>query len=322
MDGRLAFLGLVFAILILAWIGAGVLWRAAELAELVAPLDPADYDELSVVAVGTGSEFENPERLGPATAVGLGTTVVLVDAGRGIAEGLRLAKIPVDQPSVVFLTNLLPWNTVGLDDLLVNGWLTDREAPLRVVGPRGTRALVEGLVAAHAGGNAAMASALGLSEDGGKIDVVEVADGHSEAVGPITVDARKLPDGPLPTLAWRFSDGQSRVVVSGSGWGHEALASFAGGADVLVHEAAYLPTVDELEGTGAVVEDAERIERDRAFHTLVDAAGRLATAAQVDRLVLVRLRPPPFFEIQMTSLIGNEFGGEIVIPEDGELVFP
>ena len=322
MDGRLAFLGLVFAILILAWIGAGVLWRAAELAELVAPLDPADYDELSVVAVGTGSEFENPERLGPATAVGLGTTVVLVDAGRGIAEGLRLAKIPVDQPSVVFLTNLLPWNTVGLDDLLVNGWLTDREAPLRVVGPAGTRALVEGLVAAHAGGNAAMASALGLSEDGGKIDVVEVADGHSEAVGPITVDARRLPDGPLPTLAWRFSDGQSRVVVSGSGWGHETLASFAGGADVLVHEAAYLPTVDELEGTGAVVEDAERIERDRAFHTLVDAAGRLATDAQVDRLVLVRLRPPPFFEIQMTSLVGNEFGGEIVIPEDGELVFP
>ncbi|MBB83519.1 MAG: hypothetical protein CL931_06875 [Deltaproteobacteria bacterium] len=322
MDGRLAFLGLVFAILILAWIGAGVLWRAAELAELVAPLDPADYDELSVVAVGTGSEFENPERLGPATAVGLGTTVVLVDAGRGIAEGLRLAKIPVDQPSVVFLTNLLPWNTVGLDDLLVNGWLTDREAPLRVVGPAGTRALVEGLVAAHAGGNAAMASALGLSEDGGKIDVVEVADGHSEAVGPITVDARRLPDGPLPTLAWRFSDGQSRVVVSGSGWGHETLASFAGGADVLVHEAAYLPTVDELEGTGAVVEDAERIERDRAFHTLVDAAGRLATTAQVDRLVLVRLRPPPFFEIQMTSLVGNEFGGEIVIPEDGELVFP
>ena len=150
MDGRLAFLALVFSILILAWVGAGVLWRAAEVAELVAPLDPADYDELSVVTVGTGSAFENPERMGPATAVGLGTTVVLVDAGRGIAEGLRLAKIPVDQPTVVYLTNLLPYNTVGLDDLLLNGWLTEREQPLRVVGPRGTRALVEGIGAAHA----------------------------------------------------------------------------------------------------------------------------------------------------------------------------
>ena len=322
MDGRLAFLGIVFLILILAWVGAGVLWRAAEMAEIVAPLDPADYDELSVVTVGTGSEFENPERRGPATAVGLGTTVVLVDAGRGIAEGLRLAKIPVDQPAVVFLTNLLPWNTVGLDDLLVNGWLTDREAPLRVVGPTGTRSLVEGISAAHAAGNAAMAEALGLPEDGARIDVQEVRDGHTEEVGPLTIEARALPGGPLPTLAWRFTDGQSRIVVSGAGWGHEELASFAGGADVLVHEAAYLPTVAELEGTGAVVEDADRIDRDRALHTLIDDAGRLATDAQVDRLVLVRLRPPPFFEIQMSSLVGNTFGGEVVIAEDGELVFP
>lgn len=322
MDGRLAFLGLVFAILILAWVGAGVLWRAAEIAELVAPLDPADYDELSVVTVGTGSEFENPERLGPATAVGLGTTVVLVDAGRGIAEGLRLAKIPVDQPSALFLTNLLPYNTVGLDDLLVNGWLTNRETPLRVVGPAGTRALVDGILAAHAAGNAAMASALGLPPDGARIDVREVGDGHEERVGPITIDARALEGGPLPTLAWRFTDGQSRIVVSGSGWGHDELASFAGGADVLVHEAAYLPTVAELEGTGAVVEDADRVERDRTLHTLIDDAGRLATDAQVERLVLVRLRPPPFFEIQMTRLVGNTFKGEIVIAADGELVYP
>lgn len=322
MDGRLAFLGLVFSILILAWIGAGVLWRAAEVAELVAPLDPADYDELSVVTVGTGSEFENPERLGPATAIGLGTTVVLVDAGRGIAEGLRLAKIPVDQPAVVFLTNLLPYNTVGLDDLLVSGWLTDRQTPLRVVGPRGTRALVEGITAAHAAGNAAMADALGLPAAGAKIDVREVGDGHVEPVGPIEAEARTLPNGPIPTLAWRFTDGQSRIVVSGSGWGHDVLASFAGGADVLVHEAAYLPTVAELEGTGAVVEDPERVDRDRAMHTLIDAAGQLATDAQVERLVLVRLRPPPFFEIQMKRLVGNTFGGEILIPQDGELVFP
>ncbi len=322
MDGRLLFLGLVIGILILAWVGAGVLWRAAEMAELVAPLDVADYDELSVVTVGTGNEFENPERLGPATAVGLGTTVVLVDAGRGVAEALRRAKIPVDQPSVVFLTNLLPYNTVGLDDLLMTGWLTDRETPLRVVGPRGTRALVDGLTAAHAVGRDAMGTSLGLPADGARIDVSEIADGQSVEVGPIVAEARSLPGGPLPSLAWRFTDGHSRIVVSGSGWGRDVLASFAGSADVLVHEAAYLPTVEELEGTGAVVVDPERIERDAALHTAVADAGRLATDAQIDRLVLVRLRPPPFFELQIRSLVSNTFGGEILIPSDGDVVFP
>jgi len=322
MDGRLLFLGLVIGILILAWIGAGVLWRAAEMAELVAPLEAADYDELSVVTVGTGNEFENPERLGPATAVGLGTTVVLVDAGRGVSEALRRAKIPVDQPSVVFLTNLLPYNTVGLDDLLMTGWLTDRETPLRVVGPIGTRALVEGLTAAHAIGRGAMGGALGLPAAGARIDVSEIADGQSVEVGPIVAEARSLPGGPLPSLAWRFTDGQSRIVVSGSGWGRDVLASFAGSADVLVHEAAYLPTVEELEGTGAAVVDPERIERDTALHTSVADAGRLATDAQIDRLVLVRLRPPPFFELQIRSLVSNTFGGEILIPSDGDVVFP
>mgnify|MGYP000570684459 CR=1 FL=1 len=28
-----------------------------------------------------------------------------------------------------------------------------------------------------------------------------------------------LDGGPLPTLAWRFSQGEHRIVVSGSGWG-------------------------------------------------------------------------------------------------------
>lgn len=324
MDGRLLFLAMVFAILILAWVGAGVLWRAAEMAELVAPLEDAVYDELSVVAVGTGSLFENPERGGPATAIALGPNVALVDAGRGVAEGLRLSKIPVDQPAVVFLTNLLPYNTMGLDDLIHTGWLSGREAPLRVVGPTGTRALVEGLTAAHAHGRDALVDALDLPKAGAGVQVQEVADGHAEDLGELRVEARAIPGGPIESLAWRFTDGVSRVVVSGSGWGHDALVGFATGADVLIHEAAYLPTIAELEGTGAEIgpEDAALIELERKHHTSILEIGRLASEAGIPRLVLVRLRPPPFFDLQPRSMVANDFDGEIVIPEDGETVFP
>ena len=38
--------------------------------------------------------------------------------------------------------------------------------------------------------------------------------------------------------------------------------------------------------------------------------------------VLVRLRPPPFFELQVRSLVANDYEGEIVVPEDGEVVYP
>lgn len=322
MDGRLMFLGLIFVILILAWVGAGVLWRAADVAEIVAPLDPKTSTELEVVAVGTGSEYENPERLGPTTAIVFGGTVVLVDAGRGIAEALRHAKIPVDQPGVVVLTNLLPANTMGLDDLLYTGWLSSRGKPLRVVGPTGTRALVEALEAAHAAGRDALGASLALPAEGGRFVVEEVGDGHSEALGPLTVEAAALPGGPLPTLAWRFRAGEKRVVVSGSGWGRNELVRFAANADALVHEAAYLPTPEELAGTGAEVPHPERLADEAKVHTSILDVGDLAREAQAKRLVLVRLRPPPFFDLQVRSIVGKDYEGEIVIPKDGDLVYP
>ena len=322
MDGKLFFLALVVGILVVAWLGAGVLWRAAEMAEIVAPLDPYEFEDLSVVTLGTGNEYENPNRHGPSTAIGLGRTVVLVDAGRGIAEALRSAKIPLNQPSLIVLTNLLPLNTLGLDDLLLTGWLVPREEPLRILGPPGTRMLVESLERAHAAGRDALGTAISLPAQGGRFEVSEVTDGYTEEIGGFRIEARSLPGGPLPTLAWRFSDGAKRIVVSGSGWGHDVLASFAGGADVLVHEAAYLPTVEELEGTGAEVPFPERLELEAALHTSILEVGDIATEAQVDRLVLVRLRPPPFFDLQVRSLVANDYKGEIIVPKDGDFVFP
>ncbi len=322
MDGKLYFLALVIGILILAWVGAGVLWRAAEMAEIVAPLDPYEFEELGVVTIGTGTEYENPNRHGPSIAIGLGPTIVLVDAGRGVAEGLRSAKIPLDQPAIIVLTNVLPLNTIGLDDLLFTGWLVPRKEKMRVIGPPGTRRLVESLEAAHAGGRDALESSIGLPAMGGRIEVMEVSDGYREEVAELLIEARSLPGGPLPTLAWRFSDGTRRIVVSGSGWGQDALTRFAASADVLVHEAAYLPSVAELEGTGAEVPYPERIELEAKFHTSILEVGRIASEAQVDRLVLVRLRPPPFFDLQVRSLVENDFSGEIIVAADGDVVFP
>jgi ribonuclease BN (tRNA processing enzyme) len=322
MDGKILFLGLLIGILILAWLGAGVLWRAAEMAEIVAPLDPQEYTELTVVTIGTGNEYENPQRHGPATAVGLGRTIVLVDAGRGIAEGLRAAKVPLDQPTLVVLTNLLPENVMGLDDLLFTGWLVPREEPLRIVGPAGTQTFIESLTQAYAAGSQAFGNSIDLPPAGGRFEVEEVGDGWSEEIEGLRIEARALPGGPLPTLAWRFSHDGERVVISGSGWGADVLASFAGGANVLVHEAAYLPTVEELEGTGAEVPNPERLELEAQFHTSILDVGGLATEAQVDRLVLVRLRPPPFFNLQVRSLVATDYDGEIVVPDDGDTVYP
>jgi len=287
----------------------------------VLPLEPRDFPRMTLLALGTGGAYENPARRGPATAVALGRRVVLVDAGRGLAESLRAAKLPVAQPDTLLLTHLLPENTVGLDDLLLTGWLEGRTTPLRVIGPPGTRQLVEGLAAAHAGAIAALGSALALPPAGASASALEIEDGWGETDGALSVRAAALPGGPLAARAYRFEASGRSIVVSGTGWAPEALAGFARGASVLVHEAAFVPGPEMAHQLGIDAE-SERLRREGALHTGLADVGALAARAGVGTLVLVRLRPPPVYDLQITSLVGNSFEGRVVIPDDADEITP
>jgi ribonuclease Z len=321
MNTRLVLIFGLILMLGIAWVAAFVLWRAAELGEQVAPLEPRTWESLTLVTVGTGSDRENPTRLGPATAVAWGPNVVLIDAGRGVAEALRRSGIPVSQPRRIYLTHLLPENTVGLDDLLATGWLQDRDAPLEVVGPPGTRALVEHLLAAHRSGLDGLARALPLPAEGGGIEVTEAEGGFVEERDGVTIRAGALRGGPVPALAWRFERGRSAIVVSGTGWGRDDLIELARGADLLVHESVYVPPDEAIEEAGVLV-DPERLQAERVLHTSIESVGALAREAGVDGLVLVRLRPPPFVAARFRAIVGEQFGGDVYVPEDGDEIVP
>jgi ribonuclease Z len=303
------------------WVMTCAAWRADRVMAGVVPLDPRSFPALTVVTVGTGGAYENPDRLGPAIGVALGEELALVDAGRGVSGALRAAGIPVAQPDTVYLTSLLPENPLGLDDLLLTGWLTGRTQPLRVVGPPGTRELVEGLAASHAAGVRARAEALGLPLAGARFEAVEAGPGWSESRGELAVRAGALPGGPLPALAWRFEAGGRAVVVAPVGWAPDALVEFTRGAQTLVHEAAFVPDA-ELAAKLALDVDPERLTREAGLHTALDSVGELATRAGVETLVLVRLRPPPVYDLQITSLVDDSFAGRIVIPDDGDEITP
>lgn len=318
---RLVAFFVVLAVVVASWALTCAAWYADRVVAGVAPLDPRRFDAFTLVTVGTGGPYANPRRLGPATALALGEQVVLVDAGRGVAEGLRRAKIPGSQPDGVYLTNLLPENTEGLDDLLLSGWLDGRSAPLRVVGPPGTRALAESLEAAHSAGIDALAGALALPRDGARFDAHEVAGGFAEERGGIAARAAELPGGPLPTLGWRFEASGRSAVVSGSGWGADALVALARGADLLVHEAVYVPS-PEVAAQAELEILPEELARVARLHTTIEAVGPLAQRAGVGTLVLVRLRPPPVFSIQLTSEIDDAYAGRIRVADDGDEIRP
>jgi ribonuclease BN (tRNA processing enzyme) len=321
MNLRLVGFLLVLGVAVASWVVTCGTWRVSKVASGVVPLDAREFEHFTVVTVGTGGAYENPDRVGPATAVALGSQVLLVDAGRAVAEGLRAVRIPVAQPRAILLTNLLPENTVGLDDLLLTGWLEGRSEPLRLYGPPGTRALASALTTGHRRGIEGRARALGLPRDGARFEVGELEGSWSERIGEIEVWAGALPGGPLQALAYRFEVRGRSAVVAGSGWAPDALIEFARGAHLLVHEATFVPG-PELSAQLGLDDRLERLEREAALHTQIGDVGELARRAGIETLALVRLRPPPAYDLQLTSIVGEAFDGRIVVADDGDELRP
>ena len=318
---RIATLFVAAAVAAMAWVLTCGAWKLEEQVDRVAPIDVRNFARLTVITVGTGDRHENPARRGPVTAIGLGERIVLVDAGRALAGALRLSRIPARQPDTVYLTSLLPENVVGLDDFLLLSWINGREAPLRIVGPVGTRALAESLLAAHRLGIEARAGGMGIHSSAPHFEVVEISDGWLEQSGELEVRAGALPGGPAEAFAYRFEARERSAVIAGTGWAEPALIDFAHGANLLVHEAVYIPT-PEVAAKLEFDEDPELLLRASREHTAIDAVGALAQKACVGTLVLVRMRPPPVYALQITSVVDDDFDGRVVIAEDGDEITP
>jgi ribonuclease Z len=307
----------LFGVVAATWVASCGAWYVKRRGEEIAALEPRPFARLTAVTIGTGAAYENPRRLGPSVVVGLGARAVLVDAGRGVAESLRRARIPVSQPDTVFLTSLRAENLVGLDDLLLTGWLAPRAQPLRLVGPPGTRALGEALAAAHAGSIAVEAAALGLPEAGARLEALEVETGWQAASGDLSVRAAATAAG---ELAYRFESGGHAIVVVGAGRGLEALVELAQGADVLVAEGFHSVSVETALELGAG--DPERLRREAAQHAPLEEVGALAAQAGVRRLVLSRLRPPPLLDWEYRRIARERFAGEVAVASDGDVFTP
>jgi ribonuclease Z len=317
MNLRLVGFFLVVGVATFSWLMTFGAWRYQEVAAGVVPIETRNFARPTLITVGTGGAYENPVRRGPATAVALGRSIVLVDAGRAVAEGLRNATISVAQPTAVLLTNLLPENVEGLDDLLLTGWMEGRETPLRLYGPPGTAALAAGLLAAHAEGIRGRIAALALPPAGAEFAVEEIGAGFTRDEDGMQISAGSLPGGPVPALAYRFEAAGRAVVISGTGWAPADLIAFATGAQTLIHEAAFIPDPEIADQIGLDVAP-DLLRREIALHTRLRDVGGLAQQAGVERLILVRLRPPPVFDLQITSEIGESFPRTILIPDDGD----
>jgi ribonuclease Z len=253
---------------------------------LLATVLAADSAATRVVLLGTGTPNADPDRSGPAVAIVVNGAVYLVDCGPGVvrrAEAARRAGVPeLTMPNLrrVFVTHLHHDHTAGLPDLLFTPWTLGREAPLEVIGPPGTRAMVRHVAAAWREDVRIRLDGLEpANATGWRAVARDVAPGVVYRDSNVTVTAFAVAHGSWrAAYGYRFETRDRVIVVSGDTRATDAIVAQCQGCDVLVHE------VYAQDGWERLPPEWQRYHA--AFHTAAPELGRLAARARPQLLLL------------------------------------
>lgn len=197
-----------------------------------------------VVMLGTGTPNADPDRSGPSVAIVVRDRAYLVDCGPGVvrraaaAERNGIAALAPEKLGIVFITHLHSDHTVGLPDLMLTPWVLERQTPLQVYGPTGTRAMTDHLLAAWAEDIRVRIEGLEPEKtDGWQVQTHEIVAGPVYRDSNVTVTAIAVPHANWRrSFGYRFETPDRVIVISGDTRPSEDLVKACDGCDILVHE--------------------------------------------------------------------------------------
>jgi ribonuclease Z len=273
---------------------------------------------ITVTLLGTGSPMADPNRAGPATLVQAGGEHFLVDAGRGVLMRLAAAGVPVSQLRAVLITHLHSDHITDLNDVITSMWITTFEpTPLRIIGPPGTRAVVEHLLGAL---GPDIGYRIAHHDDLTEPPLLEITetDGAGLPVvldGEVTVTSSPTDHRPVePSVAFRFDhgDGDARrsVVVAGDTVPCDGLDAICVGAQALVHTVIRKDIIVNL--------PVPRLQDTLDYHSSPEEAARTAARAGMDTLILTHYVPaiPPGGGDDWRRLAAEHFSGRVELGDD------
>lgn len=266
-------------------------------------------ESTTVVLLGTGIPFPDPERSGPATAVIVGERIFLFDAGPGVMRRMSAAELPVDGVTGVFFTHLHTDHTLGYPDLIFTTWMQGRGRPLEAYGPQGLRAMTDHLLAAFAEDVQIRTRGLARrSATGHGVDVHEIAPGVIYDSAGVRITAIPVAHGDWPeAFAYRLDAPDRSVVVSGDTRPNENLVRAADSVDVLVHSV-YAVAAPQRRSASAYFQQ---------YHTSSLELGELAARVQPGLLLLTHIVYGGKTEDELVAGIRRGgFGGRIEVGRD------
>ncbi|APE14257.1 ribonuclease Z [Mycobacterium sp. WY10] len=267
---------------------------------------------IDITLLGTGSPMIDPNRAGPSTLVKAGDSVFLVDCGRGVLMRAAAAGVGAANITALLLTHLHSDHITDLSDVITTRWVTTFvPTPLPIIGPPGTKAVVDATLAALAPDISYRIHHHADITEPPSIQVYEYTDGQVWDDAGVRITAAPTDHRPVePTLGFRVEHDGASVVLAGDTVPCAGLDELAKGANALVHTVIRADLVQQM--------PLQRIRDILDYHSSVEQAAATAARAGVGTLVLTHYVPPlvPGQEDQWRAQAATEFSGPVEIGDD------
>jgi len=277
-------------------------------------------DRTRLILLGTaGGPRPKADRAATSQVILAADRAYVVDCGDGVARQLVSAGVRLDALEKIFITHHHSDHNADYGNLLLLAWASGLKTPVEAYGPppleRMTRLVFElnqfdietRIQDEKRVPLAPLVRAKDVTESGLVVDD-----------GRVRVRAALVSHPPIQyAFGYRFDTEDRSIVISGDTAFSKDLLELARGAEVLVHEALYLPGIER---TAARVANAPGLlEHIVRSHTTVEDAARLASEAGVKTLVLSHLVPsddPLVTGADWLAAAKQHFSGEIVVARD------
>ncbi len=267
-----------------------------------------------VIFLGTGTPNADPERSGPSVAIIANESPYIVDFGPGVVRRAISAQLDVKELCTAFLTHLHSDHTVGFPDLILTPWVLERERPLKVFGPPGTRAMADLILKAYETDIRERLNGLEhANQTSWRVSVTEIEAGVIYDDENITVEAIPVRHGSLAAFGYKFSIGERNIVISGDTSPADVIADKARNADILIHEVYSAKAFQSLPSRWRKYHSA--------VHTSTIELAEIAVKAKPDLLVLYHQLFWGVSEDELVAEVKENYDGKVVSANDLDIYY-
>ncbi|WP_022721078.1 MBL fold metallo-hydrolase [Rhodopseudomonas sp. B29] len=259
-------------------------------------------------------------RSNPANVLLVDGVPYVVDCGPGVTKRLVEAKVELPSLRYIFVTHMHSDHVLELGNMVDSAWSVGLKHEVDAFGPVGLAALVKNYWESNKADIEIRMPDEGKPDPREMLKVKEITNsGPVVSTDKVKVTAFRTPHPPINenNYAFKFETPKGVIVYACDTAYNPELAKFAAGADLLIHEALYLPGVDALTKR---IKNASTLKAHlMASHTSTEDVGKIAAAAKVKKLVMTHLVPgddPSITDEMWMADAKKHYDGPIVVARD------